>query len=132
MARYTGEGGVIKAGNDLIAEIADYSIEETDQVILQAGLSDTWDRNVAGRNQWSASINVFLDDGASGDPAQVAMTVGATLDFSFYQRGEAPTMVFRKGLGIVATKGGENENNGNLMGSFTITGAAELTIETVP
>jgi hypothetical protein len=81
MAIYSGSGGSIKVGTDVLAELKSYSIDQKSDPIETTNLASSAKTFVAGKTSWSGSCDCFWSD---DDTAQGALTAGAEVTITFY------------------------------------------------
>ena len=128
MATHSGRSGAVYAGAVAVAEIKDWSIEETSDMTSSTVMGDEWMTNTATQKSWSASFNAFW---AEGDSGQAALPIGATVTLNLYPEGNTSTKKYWSGDVIIGTVSKSASFDGLIEMSFSATGTGALTEETV-
>lgn len=123
-----GNGGVVSVGGTPVAELRDYSIEQTSEVVTSASMGDTWMANQATQRSWTASFNAYWDP----TEAQAAsLQVGASVAIIFYPEGNTTGNVQYSGTAIVNSISNSASFDGLIEASFSVTGDGALSTGTV-
>ena len=85
MANQLGNNGVVTVAGNVVAELVDFSWDESCAIVDNSALGDAADTHLAGSTNASGSINCFWD--ATDTTGQEAMTVGASLAPIFLPEG---------------------------------------------
>lgn len=123
MANHKGSEGVVHVGGVAVAEIRDWSVEESAEVLDDTTMGDTWVTNCASLNSWTASINALWDE---TDTAQGAMTIGASVALIMFPEGTGVGANRFTGTALITSISRTGSYNGLVEASFSVTGTAAL------
>jgi len=85
MANHKGSEGVVKIGTDTIAEVKDWSLDETADTTEDTTMGDSARTRKSTLTSASGSVNCFWDEtDANG---QVAMSAGSEVALKLYPEG---------------------------------------------
>lgn len=130
MAVHRGVEGVVKIAANTIAEVRDWSLEETVETIDSTQLSDSAKSFEVGTSSWSGSVNCFWDE--TDSTGQGAMTVGASgITLNLYPEGAASAATFASGSIIISSISRSAGIDGLVEASFSFQGTGVLTWATV-
>jgi len=129
MANFNGNGGVVKNGANTIAEVLDFSIDETANTVDDTVLGDAASTHLAGLDSWSGSINCYWDD--TDTNGQVAMTIGQSVTLNLLPEGAAGGQAEYSGTATITGISRAIANDSIITQSFTFTGSGVLTVGTV-
>ena len=123
MALHKGSEGVVKIGSNTIAEVRDWSLEETAETIDSTELSDSAKTFEVGTTSWSGSLNCFWDE--TDTTGQGACTVGASVTLNLYPEGATTGDTYATGTARInsLSKSGGIDGRGEAAFSFQGTGA---------
>lgn len=127
MATYNGNGGVVELSDTAVAEVLDFSIEETANTIDDTVLGDSASTHLSGLVGWSGSINCYWDD---GEASQEAMTIGASVGLKLNPEGTGTGNYQYDGTATITGISVAVANDSIITRSFTFTGNGALTIGT--
>ena len=139
MATYTGKDGEVKitgAGasdtEQVVAEVRDFSVEQTAEVVSSTVMGDSWVSNKATLRSFTASINCFFK-WASGaaDVGQVEFAVGDEVTLALYPTGDSSNQQELTGSAIVTSVSQSQSFDGLVELAFSCTGTGALSINTV-
>ncbi len=85
MATVSGNNGVVKIGSNQVAEVKSFDITETDNIIEDTGMGDSFKSFVSGVREASGTITCHFD--RTDSSGQEAMTVGAEVTLNLYPEG---------------------------------------------
>ena len=130
MAIHKGSEGVVKVGTDTIAEVLEWSINESADTIETTNLAATARTYVAGKPGASGSISCNWDE--TDTAGQGAMTPGATVVLNLYPEGSgaAATFVTCSAL-ITSIDRASGGGDGIVSASFNFTASGAVTWSTV-
>jgi len=129
MANIRGNDGVVKVGGNVVAEVLDFSVDETANTIDDTTLGDTSSTHKSGLNSWTGSINCYLDD--TDTNGQVALTIGASTSLSLNPEGTTTGDLEYTGTATITGISRAISNDSIVTQSFTFTGNGPLTIGVV-
>lgn len=128
MANHIGQEGVIRIGaTNLLAELRSWELQETADTIEDTVLSDLSRTYQTGLKSWSGSATCFWDE---LDPAQISLTVGASITLNMYPEGNQTGDVFYTGAAIVTSYTFSAQTGGMVEAQFSFTGTGALTKST--
>ena len=88
MANHLGSEGTVRIGaSDIIAEVRDWSIEETADTIETSVIGDAARTYSTGLSSWSGSVNAYFDE--TDSTGQEAMTIGTEVNLRVYPETSA-------------------------------------------
>ena len=129
MALHKGSEGVVKIGSNTIAEVRDWSLEETAETIDSTELSDSAKTFEVGTTSWSGSLNCFWDE--TDTTGQGACTVGASVTLNLYPEGATPGDTYATGTALINSLSKSGGIDGLVEASFSFQGTGALTWGTV-
>ena len=129
MGIHKGSEGIIQvgSGNDAVAEIRSYAVEETSDTVETTSMGDSARTHLASLTSFSGSIDVFWDE---ADTAQVALTVGTSVTIKFYPEGTASSAKYYTGTAIVTGVSRSASFDGLVEASISVQGTGALTLAT--
>jgi len=125
---YSGEAGVIKIGSNTIAEITDFSADQTGETIEDTELIDSWKTFIAGKKSWTASANAHWDE--TDTNGQEACTVGASVTLNVYPEGATAGDKYYTGTALVTSVGIAVAEGSTVKRSIAFQGSGALTLST--
>lgn len=128
MATYIGKSGAVYSGATAIAEIKDWSVESTAEVVADTVMGDDWATNKVTQKSWTASFNAFWDKSDSG---QGALDVGAEITINVYPEGNTSSLTEITGTCLITSVSTSASMDGLVEASFSVTGSGALTVGTV-
>jgi len=129
MAVHKGSEGVVKILTNTVAEVRDWSLEETAETIDSTQLSDSAKTFEVGTTSWSGSVNAFWDE--TDTSGQGAMTAGASVTLNLYPEGATSGDTYGSGDAIISSISKSGGIDGLVEASFSFQGTGELTWATV-
>jgi hypothetical protein len=129
MATHVGKDGAVYVGANAVAEIRDWSLEQTSEVVNDTVMGDTWMTNKATQKSWTASFNAFWDE--TDTNGQGALTVGAEVTLNLYPEGNTSGDTYWTGSAIITSVSNSASFDGLVEASFSATGNGSLTEDTV-
>ncbi len=85
MASYKGCEGSVKVGTDTVAEVRDWNLTETTEILDASALGSCAKVKKAGMTDGTGSITCLWDD--TDTAGQGAMTNGAEVELNLYPKG---------------------------------------------
>ena len=129
MATYVGKNGAVYNGVNAIAEIKDWSLETTSEVVTDTVMGDSWVSNKPTLKSWTSSFNAIWDDADTN--GQLALVEGAELTINLYPTGNTTGEVEWGGACIVTSVSKTASVDGLVEASFSVTGNGALSTGTV-
>ena len=125
MATYVGKNGAVYVGANAVAEIKDWSLETTSEVVADTVMGDSWVTNKPTLKSWTSSFNAIWDDAdATG---QLALDEGAEITLNLYPIGNTTGNKYWSGACIVTSVSKTAAVDGLIEASFSVTGNGALT-----
>jgi hypothetical protein len=126
-----GNNGIVKIGANAVAEVLNWSVSTTANIVPDTVLGDPWETNLVGTNAWTGSISCYwVADDATG---QSLLPEGAQVDVELYPGTDVVGSTFYSGSVIVTgVEYGGVENNTTATANFSFTGNGAMTREVVP
>jgi len=129
MATSIGKDGAVYVGANAVAEIRDWSLEITSEVVNDTVMGDTWMTNKATQKSWTASFNAYWDP--SDTNGQETLVEGAEITLNLYPTGNSSSNYYWAGSAIVNSVSKSGSFDGLIEASFSVTGNGTLTQDTV-
>lgn len=129
MATHIGRDGIVYAGTDAVAEMKDWSIEESAEVVSTTVMGDEWTKSKVTQKSWTASFNAFWD---GSDNGQAALAIGSTITVKFQPQGDTTGLEEWTGTAIINQVSKSGDMAGIIEASFSVTGVGALTYGSVP
>jgi hypothetical protein len=129
MATQTGKDGAVYVGANAVAEIRDWSLESTSEIVADTVMGDSWVSNKPTLKSWTSSFNAFWD-GADTN-GQGALDEGAEITLNLYPTGNTTSNIYWTGSAIITSVTKSASFDGMIEASFSVTGNGALTESTV-
>lgn len=125
MANHTGVDGVVKVGANAVAEMRNWSVNETADTIDDTTQNDTSKTFQVGLKSWSGSMTCFWDE--TDTTGQGALTVGASVTLNLYPEGATTGDQYGTGTALINSVGVAVPTNGMIERSIGFQGTGALT-----
>lgn len=125
MATYVGKNGAVYVGTNAVAEIKDWSLETTSEVVADTVMGDSWVTNKPTLKSWTSSFNAVWDD--ADTTGQLALDEGAEITLNLYPIGNTTGNKYWSGACIVTSVSKTAAVDGLIEASFSVTGNGALT-----
>jgi hypothetical protein len=125
MATYVGKNGAVYVGANAVAEIKDWSLETTSEVVADTVMGDSWVTNKPTLKSWTSSFNAIWDD--ADTTGQLALDEGAEITLNLYPIGNTTGNKYWSGACIVTSVSKTAAVDGLIEASFSVTGNGALT-----
>lgn len=129
MATQTGKDGAVYVGANAVAEVRDWSLEVTSEVVADTVMGDDWVTNKATLKSWTASFNAYWDD--TDSTGQGELVEGAEITLNLYPEGNTSGDTYYTGSAIVTSVSRTASFDGMIEASFSVTGNGTLSEDTV-
>jgi hypothetical protein len=129
MANHKGSEGLVKIGTDTIAEVKDWSFDETADTTEDTVMGDAARTRKATLTSANGSINAFWDEADTA--GQGAMTVGAEVALKLYPEGATTGDTFYSVSAIITSIGRSASFDGMVETSFSWDANGAVTPATV-
>jgi hypothetical protein len=129
MSTNIGKDGAVYVGSNAVAEIRDWSLEITSEIINDTVMGDTWMTNKATQKSWTASFNAYWDP--TDSLGQEGLTEGTEVTLNLYPTGNSSSNYYWSGSAIVNSVSKSGSYDGFIEASFSVTGNGPLAQDTV-
>lgn len=129
MAVHKGSEGTVEVGDNAIAEIRSYSLEESADTLEITTMGDTARTYLPSLTTFSGSVDVYWDE--TDTTGQGALTIGAQVTLNVYPEGDTAGDVYYTGSAIVTGVTRSASFDGMVEASISVQGTGALTSETV-
>lgn len=129
MATHTGSAGTVKVGSNAVAEVKNWTLDQSQDTVETTKLGDTVKTFSATQSSSSGTMDCFWDE--TDTSGQGAMTIGTTVVLNLYPEGADSGDTYYSGSAIINSIGVSQSHDGIVERAFgfQITGA--VTIGTV-
>ncbi len=124
MAIYKGFEGVIKNGNDIIAEVRNWTLEQSADTTDASIIGDEWQHSVATLKSWTCSLSAWWDE--SDTNGQASLTIGKPFMLQLYPGGEQTDRGYFSGDAYVTGLSISGAHDSIVEADFTFQGTGEL------
>tara|TARA_B100000780_G_scaffold7817_1_gene5745 strand:- start:12036 stop:12428 length:393 start_codon:yes stop_codon:yes gene_type:complete len=127
MAITRGRDGVVKVGTNTIAEVVDWNLDQTADVIETTSLTATARTYTPGKTASTGSVTCNWDE--TDTAGQGAMTAGAILALNLYPEGDAGGDTYYSFNIIITSIGQASGGSDGIVSAvygFTVSGAITL------
>ena len=128
MAIHKGSEGLIKVGANTVAEVKNYSVEETGDTVETTSLGDSARTFTSTLTSWTASVDAFWDE--TDSTGQGALTIGAEVTLNVYPEGADTGDTYYAGSAIVTGVSISGSYDGPVDASISLQGTGALTSST--
>jgi len=125
MTIYRGFEGLVKNGTKTIAQVRNWTIEQSANTEDASVLGDSWQRHIVLLKSWTGSATAFWDD--SDTQGQADLVIGNAFTFQVYPNSGSS---YFSGQALVTGLSTSSEVNGAVEANFTFQGNGELKIIT--
>lgn len=130
MATHHGKDGVVRSGaTNALAEVTEFSIEETADVVDNTVMGDTSKTHMIGVKSWTASVSCFWDE--TDTNGQQTFLVGSSVTVGLYPEGTASGATFASGTATITGVQLGAAKDGIVSRNFTLEGNGALAWSTV-
>jgi hypothetical protein len=129
MANHKGSEGVVKIGSDTIAEVKDWSFDETADTTEDTVMGDAARTRKSTLVSASGSINAFWDE--TDTAGQVAMSAGSEVALKLYPEGATTGDTFYSVAAIITSVSRSATFDGMVEASFSFESNGAVTAAVV-
>jgi hypothetical protein len=129
MANHKGSEGVVKIGTDTIAEVKDWSFDETADTTEDTVMGDAARTRKSTLVSASGSINAFWDE--TDTAGQVAMSAGSEVALKLYPEGATTGDTFYSVAAIITSVSRSATFDGMVEASFSFESNGAVTAAVV-
>jgi len=121
-----GNEGTVKVATDAIAEVMDWSYEETVDLAEKTAMGDTNKTYLPGHVDGGGSISCNWDE--TDTNGQGALTIGASVTLNLYPEGAATGDSYYTGTALVESVSHEGAKDDIVKSTFSFKGVLALTV----
>ena len=125
MTTYTGQNGTVKDGSNAVAEVRNFEVTQSSDVVEDTVMGDSWKTNKATLKSWSGSVSCYYDN--TDTTGQNVFSVGATVTFNGYPSADTSGNIELAGSAIVTSRVIRSSHDGMVELDLEITGNGALT-----
>ena len=129
MANHKGSEGVVKIGTDTIAEVKDWSFDETADTTEDTVMGDAARTRKSTLTSASGSINAFWDE--TDTNGQAAMSAGSEVALKLYPEGATTGDTFYSVSALITSVSRSATFDGMVEASFSFESNGAVTAATV-
>lgn len=129
MSTFHGKDGVVKVGANAVAEIKNWSVEETADLAEDTAMGDTARTFKPGLTSWSAQIECQWDD--TDTTGQEALLINTSVTLNLQPEGDTAGDYLMTGSAIVTNRGNAIAFDGIVTQTFQLQGTGALSRTTV-
>jgi len=129
MTTSIGKDGAVYVGANAVAEVRDWSLEISAEIVNDTVMGDSWMTNKSTMKSWTSSFNAYWD--ASDTTGQEALVEGAEITLNLYPTGNTSANYYWSGSAIVNSISKTGSFDGLIEASFSVTGNGTLDQQTV-
>jgi hypothetical protein len=129
MGTHHGKNGVAKSGNNVVAELQGWQIEEGVSTADDTAMGDSADTHLVGTTNWSGSLTCSYDE--TDTNGQEAFTVGSSVTLNLFPYGSGSGAHYRSGTATVTKVTMDAKKDGVVMRSFDFKGNGALSHTTI-
>ncbi len=129
MATHTGSAGVVKVASNTVAEVRNWSIDQSQDTVETTKLGDTVNTYKTTLSDSTGTIDCFWDE--TDTTGQGAMTIGASVTLNLYPEGADSGDTYYTGTALITSIGVSQAHDGLVERSFGFQVSGALSITTV-
>ena len=129
MATHTGSEGVVYNDTNQVAEVRNFSVDETMDTIEDTSMGDSSRTYKAGLKQFTATVSAFWDE--TDTNGQGGFDVGSEVTLKLYPEGNASGDTYYSGTALVTGKTINSSFDGMVEADYSFQGSGALTETTV-
>lgn len=120
MATFSGKDGAVYSGNTAIAEVRDWSIEQTANRVDDTVMGDSWMTGKITQRSWTASVNIYFSQ------SQAGIDLGDEITLNLYPEGKTTGLKYYNGKAHITSKSASASFDGMIEASISVEGNGEL------
>ena len=127
MATHTGSAGIVKIGSNTVAEVRNWTLDQSQDTVEDTALGDTVKTYKTTLSSSSGTVDCFWDE--SDTSGQVACTIGASVTLNLHPEGATTGDTYYTGTALITSVGVSQSHDGIVERSigFQVTGAVTIT-----
>jgi len=124
MATFAGKDGAVFIASTAVAEVRDFSVEQTANRVDDTVMGDEWMTGKVTQKSWTGSANIYYD------PNQTGIELGALVTLNLYPQGNTTGLQYYTGQAHITGITTSQSFDGMIEGSISFDGDGELSIAT--
>lgn len=120
MATYSGNSGAVYIGATVIAEVRDWSIEQSANRVDSTVMGDDWTSGKITQKSWSGSVNIYYD------PSQQGIELGQLITLNLYPQGRTTGLEYYSGQCHITALNSSASFDGMIEASISVEGNGSL------
>lgn len=132
MATHWGNEGLVRSGNNAVAEVTEFEFSQSVSVVDDTAMGDQWKTHIAGSGikEWSGSLTCHWDE--SDTQGQQTFMVGASVTLNLHPEGNTTGDKYWTGTASITEVTLTTQMDGStIKRSFKFIGNGALTESTV-
>jgi|SaaInl8_120m_RNA_FD_contig_21_1719273_length_517_multi_5_in_0_out_0_1 hypothetical protein len=129
MATHTGNNGVVQTSAGSVAEVVNFTLNESAVTIDSTAMGDSYKTHKVGTKEWAGNISCWWED--SDADGQDLLTAGNSLALVLYPDGTASSATKYSGTATISAIARDPGNDAMVTANFDFTGNGALTKGTV-
>ncbi len=129
MATYTGKDGAVSIGDNAVAAVESFSLNQTVDEVESTVMGATYKSFITTFTEWTADCNVYWDP--TDTTGQGGLTPGASVTLKLYPIGNVESAKYFEGAAVVTSLGVEVPLGGMISRAVSFRGTGALTEKTV-
>jgi len=129
MATHAGREGAIYVGVNQVAELMDWSFEDSIDLIDDSELADIARTYLTGKSNATGSFNCHWDE--TDTTGQQALTLGASVTLNLYMEGNTTGDAYFTGTAIITGRSYSGSDSDTIKASYNWTSNGGMTQSTV-
>jgi len=124
MATHAGSEGIVRIGENQIAEVKSWSMEEVSDTVDASVIGTEWRKSLPTIKSWSGSLDAFWDEADAH--GQGLLKSGSQVELGLYPAGVEDERRYFTGQAIITGISRQGSFDGIVESSFTFTGNGRL------
>lgn len=124
MSTHAGSEGIVKIGQNHVAEVKSWSLEEVSDTVDASVIGTKWRKSLATIKSWSGSLDAFWDE--ADTDGQGLLKTGKEVELGLYPEGTLDDRRYFTGRAIVTGISRQGAFDGIVENSFTFQGNGRL------
>lgn len=130
MTTYSGKNGVVKVGSNAVAEVTEFEVETSVDIVDDTAMGDSWKTHKTGMKEWSGTLTCWWDE--TDTNGQVVLDEDASVTLSLYPIGATTGNKYITGTATIRTTNTTVTKDGVVTRSFSFTGNGAMSWSTAP
>jgi hypothetical protein len=124
MATFSGKDGAVYSGNTAVAEVRDWSVEQTANRVDDTAMGASWTSGKITQKAWTGSVNIYFS------PTQTGLDLGDEITLNLYPQGKTTGLKYYSGKAHITSKSVTASFDGMIEASIGVDGNGQLSFLT--